>query len=257
MSGERGTAILDVDGTLVDSNYHHAIAWFRAFRDHELIVATWRIHRHLGMGADKIVPALAGEEFERECGDAVREAHGREFTAMIEEVAPLEGARDLIAELKRRGQQVVLASSAASDEVDRYLDLLEARDVVDAWTTSEDVESTKPDPDLVQAALSLVDEGGGAAMLGDTTWDVLAASSAGVACVTVLTGGFSEHELQEAGAAGVFESIPELIAGIDQTPFGGSFSPPAHRPTPASAASGRQGGPRKPAETDRSPAGRE
>jgi phosphoglycolate phosphatase-like HAD superfamily hydrolase len=226
-------AILDVDGTLVDSNYHHALAWFRAFRGHGLIVPLWRIHRHIGMGGDQLVPAVAGDEFERESGEAVREAHGREFTTMIDEVAPLEGARDLILELKRRGQRVVLASSAAAEEVDRYLDLLEAGDIVDGWTTSADVDATKPEPDLVEAAMNLVDGGGGAVMVGDTPWDVLAATAAGIACVTLLTGGFAEQELRDAGAAGVFESIPELIAGIEPTPLGArndaGGSPPSRR----------------------------
>lgn len=219
-SGGGPAAILDVDGTLIDSNYHHALAWFRAFRGHDLILPLWRIHRHLGMGGDQLVAAVAGDEFERENGDAVREAHGSEFTTMIDEVAPLEGARDLIVTLKRRGQPVVLASSAAADEVDRYLELLDARDLVDGWTTSADVDATKPEPDLVEAAMSLVEDGGGAVMVGDTTWDVLAATRAGIACVTLLTGGFGAQELRDAGAAEVLESTPELIAGIDRTPLG-------------------------------------
>jgi len=112
----------------------------------------------------------------------------------------------------------VLASSAKQQEVDHYLDLLDARDLADGWTTSADVESTKPQPDLVQAALDKAGAGEGA-MLGDTPWDVKAAKAAGVETVALLTGGFSEQELREAGAVAVFESVAELRERLDETPL--------------------------------------
>jgi beta-phosphoglucomutase-like phosphatase (HAD superfamily) len=143
--------ILDVDGTLVDTNYHHTLAWYRAFRRHDVVLPLWRIHRHMGMGGDQLVAALCGEEGEQRIGDAVRAAEKDLYMELIEEVAPLPRARELIDELKRRGRSVVLASSAKSHEVDHYLDLLDAREVVDGWTTSADVEHTKPHPDLVAA----------------------------------------------------------------------------------------------------------
>src|SRR6266576_2318337 len=146
-------AILDVDGTLVDTNYQHAIAWQRALRRHDLVVPAWRIHRHIGMGGDQLVAAVAGAEVEARCGDAVRDAEGEIYEGMIDEVVPLEGAGELIAALGERFDSVVLASSAKEREVDRYLDLLDARELADDWTTSADVEETKPEPDLVQAAL--------------------------------------------------------------------------------------------------------
>jgi HAD superfamily hydrolase (TIGR01509 family) len=135
-------------------------------------------------------------------------------------VEPLEGATDLVRHLKDRGHAVVLASSAKGDEVDHYLDLLGVRDLVDGWTTSDDVEATKPEPDLVQAALDKAGESE-AVMLGDSTWDCEAARRAGIKTVAVLTGGFSEQELREAGAADVFESISELREALDRTPFAG------------------------------------
>jgi HAD superfamily hydrolase (TIGR01509 family) len=138
--------------------------------------------------------------------------------AMIEEVEPLEGARELIVDLKERGNAVVLASSAKEDEVEHYLDLLDARDLADDWTTSADVQQTKPEPDLVRAAVEKAG-GGDAAMLGDTPWDVKAAKAAGVETVALLTGGFSEQEVSEAGAVAVFESIADLRARLDDTPF--------------------------------------
>jgi beta-phosphoglucomutase-like phosphatase (HAD superfamily) len=148
-----GTAVLDIDGTLVDTNYHHALAWFRAFRQHGFVLPLWRIHRHIGMGGDQLVAALAGDGFEREQGDAVRAAETVLYTELIGEVEPLEGARKLIEDLKSSGHAVVLASSAKPDELEHYLTLLDARPLVDGWTDAGDVERTKPEPDLVAAAL--------------------------------------------------------------------------------------------------------
>jgi HAD superfamily hydrolase (TIGR01549 family) len=212
-------AILDVDGTLVDTNYHHAIAWYRAFRHEGIVLPLWRIHRHIGMGGDQVVTALAGEGVEEERGDDVRAAEKDLYLALIGEVEPFEGARELIVALKERGHSVVLASSAKADEVDHYLDLLGARELADGWTTSADVEATKPEPDLVLAALEKAG-GGAAVMVGDTTWDCEAAGRAGVPTLAVRTGGFSEQELRDAGAAAVFESIAELGDRLDETPLG-------------------------------------
>ncbi len=208
-------AILDVDGTLVDTNYHHAIAWYRAFRQHGELLPVWRIHRHIGMGGDQLVAALAGEEFEAEHGDDVREAEKALYMALIEEVERLEGAHDLISDLKDRGHDVVLASSAKPDEVEHYLDLLDARELADGWTTSGDVDATKPEPDLVRAAIEKAgaDE---AVMVGDSTWDCEAAGRAGIPTVAVLTGGFSEAELRDAGALAVYHSIVELRNSLDE-----------------------------------------
>ncbi|HTX09466.1 MAG TPA: HAD family hydrolase [Solirubrobacteraceae bacterium] len=211
-------AILDIDGTLVDTNYHHAIAWYRAFRQHGIVLPIWRIHRHLGMGGDQLVGAITDERTEQEQGDDIRGAEKTLYFQFIEEVEPMAGSRELIEQLKSRGHAVVLASSAKADEVDHYLDLVDARDLADAWTTSADVESTKPAPDLVSAALQRVggspDDG---VMVGDTPWDVEAAAKAGVGTIAVRTGGFGVDELREAGAAAVFESVTELCQRLDET----------------------------------------
>jgi HAD superfamily hydrolase (TIGR01549 family) len=211
-------AILDIDGTLVDTNYQHAVAWYRAFRQHDKVLPIWRIHRHIGMGGDQLVAALAGEDWDEEHGDDVRTAEKALYLALIEEVEPLQGARELIEDLTDRGHSVVLASSAKENEVDHYLDLLEARDLADGWTTSADVNATKPEPDLVKAAIEKAG-GGDAVMVGDTTWDVEAAKRAGVETIAVLTGGFSEAELRDAGAGWVFESIQSLRERLGETPF--------------------------------------
>ena len=201
--------ILDIDGTLVDSNYQHALAWFRAFREHDVIVPIWRIHRAIGMGGDQLVAEVAGDEVEADRGEAIREAEGPHYMEMIEEVEAFEGATELLAELAARGHTLILASSAKQEEVDRYLELLDARAHVSGWTSSADVERTKPEPDLVEAALEKAGTRQ-AVMVGDSVWDVEAAKRAGIATVAVLTGGYSADELHEAGAVEVFESIGDL-----------------------------------------------
>ena len=217
--GSKPAAILDVDGTLVDTNYQHALAWFRAFRQHGVVLPVWRIHRHVGMGGDQLVAALVSEDFDAEHGDDVRAAEKALYMSLIVEVQPLEGARELIHDLHRAGHAVVLASSAKADEIDHYLDLLDARGLVDGWTTSADVQSTKPEPDLVAAAIEKAG-GGEAVMVGDSTWDCESARRAGVKTLGVLMGGFSERELLDAGAERVFESLTELREQLGATPFG-------------------------------------
>ncbi len=211
-------AILDIDGTLVDTNFHHAVAWFRAFHQHGIVLPIWRIHRHIGMGGDQMIGSLCGDDTEAEKGDDIRAAEKVLYSELIGEVEPLRGARELIVDLKDRGHPVVLASSAKEDEVDHYLELLDARDLADDWTTSADVESTKPEPDLVKAAMDKAGAGE-AVMVGDTTWDVEAARRAGIQSVTVRTGGFSAAELRDAGAVAVFDSIEELRQALDETPL--------------------------------------
>jgi HAD superfamily hydrolase (TIGR01509 family) len=215
-----GTAVLDIDGTLVDTNYHHAIAWYRAFRQHGFVLPLWRIHRHIGMGGDQLVAALAGDGFEREQGDDVRAAEKVLYMELIHEVQPLAGARALIEDLKSSGHAVVLASSAKPEELEYYLTLLDARALVDGWTDSGDVERTKPAPDLVLAALEKSGaEPDDAVMIGDSTWDCRAAERAGVRSIGVLTGGFSEQELLDAGASKVFTSVEELREHLAETPL--------------------------------------
>ena len=210
-------ALLDVDGTLVDTNYHHALAWYRAFRAHGIALPVWRIHRHVGMGGDQLVPALV-PGIDRELHEAIEETRGQRYAELLDEVQPFDQAHELIQELKQREATVVLASSSPQDELDNYLDLLDARDLADSWTTKDDVDATKPAPDLVEAALEKAGTRE-AVMVGDTPWDVQAASKAGVATVCVISGGFSRAELEEAGADAVYVSVEELRGKLDETPL--------------------------------------
>jgi HAD superfamily hydrolase (TIGR01509 family) len=211
------TAVLDIDGTLVDSNYHHVLAWDRAFAGCRAKVPLWQIHRHMGMGGDRLVAELLGEGFEAQHGDHAREAEERLYGELLPEVRAVEGAREAISWLSESGWTVILASSAKSGEVDHYIGLLGAEDLVDEATDSDDVEQTKPAVDLIDAALEKAQaDSREAIVVGDSVWDVEAAGRAGVASIAVLSGGFPESDLKEAGAAEVIESVaqlPRLISG--------------------------------------------
>jgi HAD superfamily hydrolase (TIGR01509 family) len=212
-------AVLDVDGTLVDTNYQHALAWYRAFRSLGETFPIWRIHRLIGMGGDQLVAALGGDGLEERIGDEVRERWVREADPLMAEVALLPGARELIVALKDRGHRVVLASSGKPHHVDRGLDMLDVRSIVDGWTTSEDVESTKPAPDLLQVALKKIGEPVDAptVVVGDSVFDVEAARNAGMPAIVVRSGGFGDDELREAGAVAIYDTPADLMAALDET----------------------------------------
>jgi HAD superfamily hydrolase (TIGR01549 family) len=211
-------ALLDMDGTLVDSTYQHALTWYRAFRLHGLTIPVWRCHRAIGMGGDQLVRYLAGDGFEKERGDVVRIQEKALFAQMIDEVQPFDGARGLVEDLKGLGCKVVMASSAPPKDTQHFLDLLDARTLVDGWTDSGDVEATKPAPDLIQAALEQAG-GGKAVLVGDSTWDCESAKSAKVKTIAVRTGGFGVDELRDAGAIAVYDSLADLREHLGETPF--------------------------------------
>jgi HAD superfamily hydrolase (TIGR01549 family) len=208
--------IFDIDGTLVDTNYQHALAWYRAFRQHGVVMPIWQIHRAIGIGSDRVVEMLAGERVEQQMGDALREAQGPLYQEMIDEVEPMKDAHELLRDLKHAGHPLILASSAEQEEVERYIGLLDARDFVDGYTTSADVKASKPEPDIVNAATEKAG-GGPAVMIGDSTWDCKAATRAKLPSIGVLTGGFSEQELTEAGATVVFDSVEHLRDHLNTT----------------------------------------
>ena len=212
-------AVVDVDGTLVDSNYQHALAWYRAFRSLGETFPIWRIHRLIGMGGDQLVAALGGDDVEARIGDEARERWVQEVDPLMTEVALLPGARELIVALKERGHRVVLASSGKPHHVDRALDMLDARDLADAWTTSEDVDTTKPAPDLLHVALEKIGEPADApsVVIGDSVYDVEAAKNAGMPAIVVRSGGFGDDELRDAGAVGIYDTPADLTAELDAT----------------------------------------
>ena len=211
--GELRAVVFDVDGTLVDSNYQHTLAWSRAFDEVGVWVPTWQIHRHVGMGGDQLVAAVAGSDVEDRHGDRVRALERERYGELIDEIRPFPGAAEVLGACRGAGLGVVLASSAKAEELDRYLDLLDARRHADDWTSAPDVDRTKPHPDLIEVALEKAGTRA-AVMVGDSVWDVVSAARAGIPTVGLLTGGFAGCELEDAGAVAVVESLDDLRSGL-------------------------------------------
>ncbi|WP_324649253.1 HAD family hydrolase [Georgenia sp. H159] len=219
-----GAVLLDIDGTLAETNYIHTFTWARAFRETGHPVDAWRIHRRIGMGGELLLAELLGDRLE-ELGAAVKERHSQYYAQAAEEIHRFDGVPELVDAIRTRGARVVLASSASPDEMAILERVLGISDVVDAITSAQDVEDAKPDPDLVQTALDTVDATPEhAVFVGDTVWDVKAAARANVPCVGVLTGGISAAELTEAGAVAVFESVAELLSDLDASPLRRAWS---------------------------------
>lgn len=216
------SVLLDVDGTLVDSNYAHVDAWSKAFAAVGNPVPAWEIHRAIGMGSDKLVAKLVGEDLAERIGEEASDAHDSMFADMLGDVRALPGARDLLAALKQRGYDTVLASSAKADEVEHYIDLLDARGLVDSWTTSADVGQTKPDPELIEVAVDRADSAP-IAMIGDSVWDCEAAARAGIPTLALLSGGISASELRDAGAHSVHRDAARLaevlVVALEGVPY--------------------------------------
>jgi phosphoglycolate phosphatase-like HAD superfamily hydrolase len=212
--------VLDVAGTLVDSVYQHTVAWAHAFRDVGVAVPAFQVHRAIGMGSDKLVTEVAGPSVERSVGDDVRELHARHFDLLWPTVTPLSGADRLIGELTRRGLRVAVATSGSRADSDRALDLVADSGSLDSVVTGDDGYATKPDGDLIEAAIR---KAGGrvAATVGDAPWDMVACLKLDVLGIGVLTGGFTREELRAAGASLVVDSLDELIDRLANTAFGG------------------------------------
>lgn len=210
------TVVLDIDGTLLDSTYHHALAWSRAFQSLDVEVTVWEIHRAIGMGGDRLVAHVAGQEVEARLGDDIRARWEQEYDALIDRTRLFAGARDLVDACRSRGLKVALASSSIPRHAAHALALLDAERRADTATTAEDAEESKPDPELIDVALERVG-GRRAVMVGDTVWDVRAARQRGIPTIGVLTGGIAPSELEEAGAVAVHRDPRDLLAHLDRT----------------------------------------
>jgi len=210
------TAVLDVDGTLVDTVYQHTMAWATAFGEVDVDVPLWRLHRAVGIGGDRYVAEVAGDDVERRHGDRLRDRHDELFGREIDRVRPLPGAPELLRELGDRGLKVVMASSGVAEHTERLLRLVGADRTSQGATSSSDVDQSKPAPDLIEAAIEKVD-GDRAVVVGDAVWDVTAAVNAGVRSIGLLSGGFGEGELRAAGADQVFADAQDLLDHLDET----------------------------------------
>ncbi|WP_418960792.1 HAD family hydrolase [Streptomyces tritici] len=219
-TADRGVALFDLDGTLVDTNYLHTLTWWQALRRYGHDVPMARIHRAIGMGSDRLLDEVLGEGRRRDEDKALSDAHGTLYATWYDVLQPLDGAAELLRAVAARGWQVVLASSASEEEVAAIRRRLDAEDVIAAATSGGDVDTTKPAPDLVEAALGTVGaDPDDALFIGDTVWDVEAAGRAGVRCIALLTGGISRAELEAAGAVLVCQNPRELLRRIDAGPL--------------------------------------
>lgn len=212
--------LFDIDGTLVDSNYLHVHAWYRAFSDVAIGVEAWRIHRSIGMDGSTLLTSLAGDAHE-DTRSRAKDLHSRYFKDTAPLLRPLPGARELLQRVDQLGLQVVLATSAPEDELEILRRVLASDAVVSAVTSSEDVDTAKPKPDIIQVALDRAGvDADHAVFVGDTVWDVEACERAGVPTIAVLSGGVSRGELETAGAQAVFEDPADLREHLDSTAIG-------------------------------------
>ncbi len=211
----RPGVLFDVDGTLVDTNYLHSLAWSRAFRDVGEWAPTNAIHRLIGMGGDQLVPELLGHD-----SPAATARRPVRYKELIDDARVFPHAADLVRRLHSEGLAVVLATSAPDDELAVLRDLLGADDAIDAQTTADDIEESKPSPEVFLTAMRTGSiDPGRALAVGDSIWDVQAARAAGIGCVAVETGGFSQHELSEAGAVRVYRDVAELLSQFRTGPL--------------------------------------
>lgn len=215
--------LTDIDGTLVDSNYLHIDAWQRAFADLGVAADSWRVHGTIGMDSGKLLDELLGPDSSR-LGEEAKRLHQKYYAETARRLRAFADAQKLLREVSRRGGIVVLATSAPEEELKLLRDVLDVEDTLDHVTSSEDVEQTKPEPDLVQVALDKAGVSASQALfLGDTVWDVEAAARAGVRCIGVLSGGVSEAALREAGAVAVYADVATLLRELDESPLGAAL----------------------------------
>ncbi len=219
-AGARPAVLFDVDGTLVDSNYLHVHAWYRAFNDVGLDVESWRIHRSIGMDGSMLLASLA-EGADDDARSRLKDLHSRYYRETAPLLRRLPGVRELLEAVDKLGLQIVLATSAPDDELSILREVLASDDLVSAVTSSKDVDTAKPQPDIVQVALERADvDAAHAVFVGDAVWDVEACERAGVATIAVLSGGVSRGELETAGAQAVFDNPRDLCDHLDSTAIG-------------------------------------
>lgn len=209
-ASDHAAIVFDIDGTLVDSTYHHAVAWQRAFDREHLPVPLWRIHRSIGMGGDKLVAHVAGERVERRAGDRLRTLWREEYVRIKGDTYPLPGATELVRRLGEAGYLVALASSGDPEFAREAVADLGIGGDIAALRTAEDVEESKPHPELVRVTLEAV-RARSAVVVGDTPYDVEAAERAGLRCIGLRSGGYCEAELAEAGAVHVADDPADLL----------------------------------------------
>ncbi len=219
MPEDRPAILVDVDGTLVDTNYFHTVAWWRAFQDIGEDVPMSSIHPLIGMGSDQLVHRLIGRESEE-----ASDAHSKHYEPFKAEIKAFPKAADLLTELDRRGARVILATSSDEKDLERQREAIDAEDAIDGAVSKGDVAQSKPAPDIFESALKKFDlDPSRTLVVGDTAWDVEAAAKVDLEVIAVLTGGSTREQLEDAGAIAVYKSVAELLAELDQSPLSKLF----------------------------------
>ena len=214
---EHAGVLLDVDGTLVDTNYLHTLAWSRALIDRGEWAPMNAIHRSVGMGGDQLVAHLLGTS-----SDEASAAWRTRYDELSNDIRPFPFAKELVERLRSNGLKVALATSSPSDLLRRAMRAAGIEGLIDAVTTADDVTSSKPDPAVFEVAMRMAGiDPEFAIAVGDSVWDVKAARAAGIACVAVESGGFSRHELSEEGAVAVYRDVEELWRQLSTSPLAG------------------------------------
>jgi HAD superfamily hydrolase (TIGR01509 family) len=216
MTSPRPAVLFDLDGTLLDTNYFHAVSWWYALREAGEDIAMSRIHPLIGMGSDQLLTELLGEERE-----GLSDLHAKHYQPYKKDLHAFPKAAELMAEVARRGAQVVLATSSKEEDLDQLLEALGADEgVIDEIVHGDMVGSSKPAPDIFAVALEHLDLDPEQTMVvGDTRWDIEAAAKLGIDVVCVLTGGSTRRDLTDAGAVAVYEDVAELLAQLDDSPL--------------------------------------
>lgn len=213
------SCLFDVDGTLVDSNDAHARAWVDAFAEAGVMVDFTKVRRAIGMGGDKLMPSVSGISEESSLGERISKRRREIFKSKyLPDVQPFRGASDLVATIKARGLTATAASSAKRDELESLLRIAGASALLDERTSSDDAEESKPDPDIVQAALQKAGATAGeAVMIGDTPYDIEASQRAGVAAIAFRCGGWQDADLR--GALAIYDGPWDLLARLNESPL--------------------------------------
>ena len=216
---ELKTVLLDIDGTLIDSNDEHAWAWVDVCKEFGYACEYERARWLIGMGGDKVLPELTGLTEDTPEGERVLERRGEIFRQnYAKTLQPFEGARELLQRMQTDGYKLVVATSAGEDDLDVLLKQAQVDDLIDRATTSDDAEESKPAPDIVEAALRKAkSKPTQAVMIGDTPYDVGAATKAGVAIVALRCGGWEDEELK--GALEIYDDPAELLARYSESAF--------------------------------------
>ena len=219
--GRRRGVLFDVDGTLIDSSYIHTVSWWGAFRQQGYDVPMASIHRHVGMGGDRLVDSLLPEGRDRALDPEILASHGALYASHWPSLRALDGAKDLLAQCHTGGLAVALASSARRKDLEVMKSILDAEAFIDAATSANDAKNSKPAPDILVAALEAINvQAADAIYIGDAVWDMQAAAALEIPAIGVTCGGVSAGELRNAGAVEVYEGPRDLLRNLPSSALG-------------------------------------